>query len=141
MLYQFPTDAIGIVMLILAIIILFVFNYFAVRWIESKELARKKKGACFFVALLGVLMFIIVLWAWGAICGVVNDWINGWPNNQPLLALGPMFVFLLYICIVHWLIGGDWKKSTQISILALLLLALFLAFVPYAAQYLHFYPI
>ena len=143
MILQFPTDAVGIVLLIVAIVLLFIFNYLAVRWIESKDLARRKKGACFFVALLGVLMFIVVLWVWGLIFGPLDGWVSNphWPNAQPLLALGPMIVFLLYILIVHWLIGADWKKSIWIGILALLLLASFLAFTPYAAQYITFYPI
>ena len=142
MLDQFPTGAIGIVFLILSIVILFIFNWLAVRLIESKELARKKKGACFLVALIGVFMFIIVLWAWGLAFGFppLISAIN-WPNSQPLLALGPMVVFLLYILLVHGLIGAEWKKSVWISILALLLLATFLAFTPLAADYLHFYPI
>jgi hypothetical protein len=141
MLLQFPTDAAGIVFLVLAIVLLFVFNYLAVRWIESKEMARRKKGACFFAGLLGVLMFIFVLMGWNAVFGVVNNWIPEiqWPNAQPLLALGPMIVFLIYIAIVHGLIGTDWKKSISISILSMLLLAAFLAFTPYAAQYLQFY--
>ena len=148
MLYQFPTDALGIVFLILSIVILFVFNWLAVRLIESKELARKKKGACFLVALIGVLMFIIVLWVWGAIFGAIPSFpINigslhtVYPNPQPLLALGPMIVFLLYILLVHGLIGAEWKKSVWIGFLALLLLATFLAFTPFAADYLRFYPI
>nr|MDO8116015.1 hypothetical protein [Candidatus Sigynarchaeota archaeon] len=101
MLLQFPTDAVGIVLLLIAIVLLFIFNYLAVRWIESKELARRKKGACFFVALLGVLMFIVVLWVWGDIFRPIDGWLSigstRWPNVQPLLALGPMIVFLLYL--------------------------------------------
>jgi hypothetical protein len=141
MLNQIPTEPIGIVLLIIAIVLLFVFNWLAVRLIESKELARRKKGACFLVALIGVFMFIIVLWLWGYINGVpVLIAAINWPNMQPILALGPMIVFLLYILLVHGLIGAEWKKSVWIALLALLLLATFLAFTPYAAQYLHFYP-
>jgi len=142
MLNQFPTTAVGIVFLILAILLLFLFNWVAVLLIDSKETARKKKGACFLTALIGVLMFILVLWVWGKVFGAIPVLIPAmqWPDSQPLLALGPMIVFLLYILLVHGLIGSEWKKAVWISILALLLLAVFLAFTPYVAQYLTFYP-
>ena len=144
----FPTSAVGIVLLIIAVVLLFFFNWLAVRLIESKELARRKKGACFLVALIGVLMFIVVLWVWGAVFGAIpsvhidiGDLHSIYPNVQPILALGPMIVFLLYILLVHGLIGAEWKKSVWIGFLALLLLATFLAFTPFAADYLSFYPI
>lgn len=144
MLYQIPTTAVGIVLLIIAIVLLFIFNWLAVRLIESRELARRKKGMCFLVALIGVFMFIIVIWLWSLAFGSIPPLINTqeliWPNMQPILALGPMIVFLLYILLVHGLIGAEWKKSVWIGFLALLLLATFLAFTPFAAQYLTFYP-
>lgn len=141
MLFQFPTDAAGIVFLIIAIVLLFLFNYLAVRWIESKEMARRKKGACFFVGLLGVLLFIFFLMIWNLAFGAFNNWIPEihWPNPQPLLALGPMFVFLIYIALVHGIIGTDWGKSIKIAMLSMFLLAAFLAFTPYAAEYINFY--
>ncbi len=141
MLLQSFSDAAGIVFLILAIVLLFIFNYLAVRWIESKEMARRKKGMCFVAALLGVLLFIFFLMAWNAIFGVFSNWIPEihWPNPQPLIALGPMIVFLIYIALIHGLIGTDWRKSIWISILAMLLLAAFLAFTPFAADYIRLY--
>jgi hypothetical protein len=141
MLLQDFSSAAGIVFIIIAIVLLFLFNYLAVRWIESKEMARRKRGACFFAGVLGVLLFIFFIMVWNAVFGYCSNWIPeiNWPNPQPLIALGPMIVFLIYIALIHGLIGTDWKKSIWISILAMLLLAAFLAFTPYAAQYIMFY--
>jgi hypothetical protein len=143
MLLQDFSSPTGIVFIIIAIILLFLFNYLAVRWIESKEMARRKKGACFFAGLLGVLLFIFFIMAWGALFGIIVPTLIpaiSWPSAQPLIALGPMLVFLIYIALIHGLIGTDWKKSIKIGILSMFLLAAFLAFTPYAAQYIQFYP-
>jgi hypothetical protein len=142
MLLQDFSSAAGIVFLIIAVVLLFLFNYLAVRWIESKEMARRKRGACFLAGLLGVFLFIFFIMAWGwlftTIVPTVVDAIN-WPDASPIIALGPMIVFLIYIALIHGLIGTDWKKSIWISILSIFLLAVFLAFTPYAAQYVQFY--
>lgn len=142
MLFQDFSDPVGIVFIAIAIALLFVFNYLAVRWIESKEMARRKKGACFFAGLLGVLLFIFFIMVWGMVFSTIVPTIAAeiqWPNAAPLIALGPMLVFLIYIALIHGLIGTDWKKSIWISILSMFLLAAFLAFTPYAAQYIQFY--
>ncbi len=140
MLVQIPTDAIGIIFLILAILLLWAFNFLSVRWVESKLLAQRKKTQTFIVALLGVLEFLVILWIWGAITGIFSNWIPSipWPNPQYLLILGPIIVFLVYIVLVHWLIEANWKNSTIISLVALLLLAFFLTMVPYVGEYLNF---
>jgi hypothetical protein len=142
MLLQDLTSATGIVFIIIAIVLLFLFNFLAVRWIESKEMARRKKGACFFAGLLGVLLFIFFIRLWGMIFSTIVPTIIpeiNWPDAAPLIALGPMLVFLIYIALIHGLIGTDWNKSIKISILSMFLLAAFLAFTPYAAQYIMFY--
>ncbi|MHA1680628.1 MAG: hypothetical protein ACTSUE_06440 [Promethearchaeota archaeon] len=142
MLNQLPTDPVGIVLLIVAIVLLFLFNYLAVRGVESKTLASKKKMQCFFVAVLGVLAFLIIIWIWGVLGSAVNGWISesgfSWPNGTYLSFLGPIFAFLAYIVLVHWLIDVSWKNCVIIGILALLLLALFLTFTPFVGDYLNF---
>lgn len=142
MLNQFPSDAVGIALLIVAMLLLAIFNFLAVRWVESKQLAQKKKVACFFLGVLGVLMFLLVLHVWSWFAGLFNGWIHEgsfhWPNPSPLVALGPIMVFLLYILLTRWLIEANWKNCVLISLLALLLLSLFLTFIPYAADALNF---
>ncbi|MHA1749978.1 MAG: hypothetical protein ACTSYF_15205 [Promethearchaeota archaeon] len=142
MIQQIPTDLIGILFLILAAILLFVFNYLSVRWIESKQLAKKKKTQCFFTALVGLLIFLVGLWIWNAVFGSFNNWLTiegySWPNGQFLLVLGPIIVFLLYIVLVHSWIDATWKNSVFISLLSMFLLALFLTFIPFVGDYLNF---
>lgn len=146
MLSQFPSEPLGWVLLIVAMLILSLANWLAVWGIESKTLARKKKGACVLVGVLGVLMFLIVLWLWSIIAGAMGGWVTleflnppePWPNAQYILVLGPIIVFLIYVLMVHGIIGPTWKNSTWISLLSLLILSLFLAFTPYMGEVLNF---
>ncbi|MFX0100355.1 MAG: hypothetical protein ACFFCS_12305 [Candidatus Hodarchaeota archaeon] len=140
MILQSMQDILSIVFLIIAILLLFLANYLATWGIESKTLAKRKKGQCFFVALIGLFMFIIVYQGWLYIISFIPELISNprWPNTTYLPILGPIIVFLIYIVLVHWLIDVSWKNCVWISLLALLLLALFLTFTPYIGDFLNF---
>jgi hypothetical protein len=131
----------SIVFLIIGVLLLFLANYLATWGIESKTLAKRKKVQCFFVALIGLLMFIIVIQGWNYITGLMGPIITdpfSWPDTNYLQILGPIIVFLIYIVLVHWLIDVSWKNCVWISLLAILLLALFLAFTPYLGEFMTF---
>lgn len=142
MILQVDTGTIlSVVFLIIAILLLFLANYLATWGIESKTLAKRKKVQCFLVALIGLFMFIVVIGVWGMLTGYIDGWVTGplhWPNSSYLSIIGPIVVFLIYIILVNWLIDVSWKNCVWISLLALLLLALFLTFTPYIGDFLTF---
>ena len=142
MLLQVNVDTVlSIVFLIIGVLLLFLANYLATWRIESKTLAKRKKVQCFFVALMGLLMFIIVIQGWNYITSLMGPIITdpfSWPDTGYLQILGPIIVFLIYIVLVHWLIDVSWKNCVWISLLAILLLALFLAFTPYLGEFMTF---
>ncbi|MHA1371213.1 MAG: hypothetical protein ACTSRA_16040 [Promethearchaeota archaeon] len=125
----------AVVFFIIALLILFLFNFLSVRLIESKELASRKKGMEFLSALIGIILFFVLNIVWNLFASLF-DMLIFWEHQNYIPSLGPILAFLVYTILIHWLIDVSWKNSILIGLLATLLLLIFLTFVPYLGSYL-----
>ena len=141
MLFQGSADAVFIVALIIAIVIMTIFLYLAVWAIETKHKASDKKLMILLTAFLAVFILPIIAGAIGQVLGAIGGLLADlrtaiYPSGQNyLVTLVPIIYFLMLFVCVKYLIDVKWESSVWISLLSLFLLYILLTLVPEIARY------
>lgn len=129
-------DAMVIVYVLIATILLWLMLFFATGWIAGKSYRDGKKIAILIAALLIVLILPTVagfinsgLNIIGEFVASLRDLIDGGGHNH-VSALGSIVSFLLFLIIFKFIVGTDWKDTVWISLLGMLLLFILYSLLP-----------
>ena len=125
-----------ILYILIATIFLWLMLWLATRFIVTKDFASRKKFMLLIVALIMVVLIplvsgivaIVVGWP-GAAMVWIRSLIDDGGRNYTT-ALVPIIIFLLFLFILKFIAGMDWKDTTWIALIALFLLYMLYSLLP-----------
>ena len=138
MLFQFGTDDPVLILLsvLIGTIIVTLVLYIVVRLIESEQRANDKIWMIVLIAFLTVFIVPIILSAIGLVFSQIGnlvagirDIIDGGGQNY-LVAMVPIFGFLILLAINKFLLDISWESALWISLVLLFLLYLMFCILP-----------
>ena len=117
-----------ILYILIATIFLWLMLWLATRFIVTKDFASRKKFMLLLVALIMVVLIPLVSGVVAVVVGWPGDamvWIRsllGGGGRNYTTALVPIIIFLLFLFILKFIGGMDWKDTTWVALIALFLL-------------------
>ena len=136
MLFQKMNPALLLLWIILAIIVVTLIIYLAVKVIESKYKASDKKWVILLIAFLAVVVvpiilgFInLVLSALGNGLASLRNIIDGGGRNY-LTSLTAIIGFIIILVLIKFLIDLPWESSLWIALLTLFVIYIILTLIP-----------
>jgi hypothetical protein len=134
--FNFDDPILTIVSLLLATIFLWLMLWVATRFIIGKDFASNKKIMLLLAALLIVVLVPIVtggimyvLNLFGGLLEQLRNFIDSKGQNT-VGQMAPIIAYLIFLLILKFMIGMDWKEATWISLIGIFLLYLFYSFIP-----------
>ncbi len=105
--------------------------YVAEMYIISKTVAHDRKLATLLAAFLGVVVIPFLAGLIATVFGLIGTYLMapwqgplGWPVQNYLMILVPIFAYLMFWAVCKFLIGTTWEKSGWVALVGLLLLYL-----------------
>jgi hypothetical protein len=136
MILQVPDIVWTILFILIASIFLWLMLWLATRLIVSKDFAQKKKIMLLITAILMVLLTPIVT---GVIVNIISlpgdlmvmlrDLIDGGGQNY-MGGFAPILAFLIFLIILKFLVGMDWKDTIWVGLIGIFLLYLLYSLLP-----------
>lgn len=138
MLLQSSNVFLTIVFILIATILLWLMLWLASRLIISKSYASGKKIILLLAALILVLVIPLVGSGAGYVLGLIGNLFKSLRDIIPpegggenyVVQLVPIVVFFVFMLILKFIAGMDWRDATWISFIALLLLYCLYSLVP-----------
>ena len=136
MLLQGSFNPLVILYILIATIFLWLMLWLATRLIVTKEFASRKKFLLLLVALIMVVLIPLVSGVVATVVGWPGEamvWIRSLIDNggrNYTTALVPIIIFLLFLFILKFIGGLDWKDTTWIALIALFLLYMLYSLLP-----------
>ena len=142
MLFQ-DTDAVMLILgIIIGTIVVTLVLYLIVRVIESEHRANDKIYMIIFEAFIAVFILPIILGAVGEVLGAIGDLVADIRNALDdggvnyVVALVPIFGFLILLALTKFLIDISWESALWISLILLFVLYIIYSIVPELYEFL-----
>ncbi|UYP45830.1 hypothetical protein NEF87_002115 [Candidatus Lokiarchaeum ossiferum] len=125
-----------IIYILIATIFLWLALWLATRIIVSKDFGNRKKIMLLLTALLMVLLVPIVTGAIITVIGLPGElmvMIRGLIDNgghNYVSGMAPIIAFLIFLIILKFLVGMEWRHTIWVGLIGIFLLYLFYSLVP-----------
>lgn len=129
-------EALLILWIVLAIVVVTLVIYLAVKVVESEHKASDKKFFILLIAFIAVVVLPIVLGFIGAILGFLGDSLVflrslvGGGGQNFLVQLVPIIGFIILLALIKFLIDLTWESSLWVSLLTLFVLYIIFTLLP-----------
>jgi len=129
-------DALTIVYILIATVLFWLMLWLATRIVVSKDFASDKKFMLLLTALLMVVLAPIItsalvsvlVWVGGLMVDL-RGLLGGGGHNY-VTGLAPIISFLIFMILLKFLVGMDWKDTTWVALIGIFLLYVFYSLVP-----------
>ena len=137
-LQQFVSDNIFVTIacILIATIFLWMMLWVATRFIIGKDFASDRKIMLLIAALLIVVLvpivtetIMFVLDLFGELAAGLRNLIDSGGQNY-VTQMAPIISFLLFLIVLKFMVGMDWKDTTWISLIGIFLLYILYSLVP-----------
>ena len=129
-------DVMTIVFILIATILLWLMLFIATKLIVDKDFASDKKIALFFASLILIIVLPIISGYLATAMSFLGDLmvqlrglIDGGGHNY-VAQLSAILYFLLFILLLKFIVGMDWKDTTFIALIGLIMLYMLYSLIP-----------
>ena len=122
--------------IVIATVFLWLMLWVACRWIISRDFAKSNTIALLICSLLMVILIPIVTGALVMVIGLpgelmvaIRDIFGGGGQNY-VYGMAPIIAFLLFMVILKYIVGMDWKDTLWVALIGIFLLFLLYSLLP-----------